>query len=574
MSKKTSFKEDDGTKLVTKYIGTAYDNVKTVADNIDNVNNVAPIAEDLNSIIANIDAIVASEVNSLAAEASAQVAALSETNASNSENNAAISEGNAATSEINSQAYADSASLSESEAETSKDTAVANATTATNERVLAETARTESEAAEAAALVSETNSQILYDAMASLFDNFDDRYLGPKTTPPTLDNDGDVLLVGASYFDETDGELKFWDGGQWVSPEAAASSSAANAAVSETNAAASALAASGSETNTSNDVISTAADRVQTGNDATATAADRVATNNDAIATAADRVQTESDAVSTASDRSAASSSASAASFSASNASTSESNAAASAASIDDSQVNFDRAYKWRDGDGFTAGGGGHSFTVPTSWGTVGGSTKLYKKSADGSITLLSPLVNGQVYSFFSYTFLSTDVVFVSDSRQVIEIGAQEVTGFVGATKTYVANSNLYSNYIALDSNLTENTEESIGPTGSGANNIWTALDNIPPDATYLVLKASIEVFSTTNTSDTNLYVIIHSNLSSEQVRLNLKYQPTTTSSDGDTSLTVMIPLDDNNTFSALWRDFANNASSFNCDLRVMSFGI
>lgn len=62
--------------------------------------------------------------------------------------------------------------------------------------------------AAAAALVSETNT-------ASLYDQFDDRYLGNKVVEPTLDNDGNVLLVGALYWDTIITRLRVWDGVSW-----------------------------------------------------------------------------------------------------------------------------------------------------------------------------------------------------------------------------------------------------------------------------------------------------------------------------------------------------------------------
>ena len=37
-------------------------------------------------------------------------------------------------------------------------------------------------------------------SVTTLYDNFDDRYLGSKTSDPTVDNDGGALLVGAIYF--------------------------------------------------------------------------------------------------------------------------------------------------------------------------------------------------------------------------------------------------------------------------------------------------------------------------------------------------------------------------------------
>jgi hypothetical protein len=48
------------------------------------------------------------------------------------------------------------------------------------------------------------------------FDSFDDRYLGAKTTNPTLDNDGDALITGALYFNSVAGEMRVWSGSVWL----------------------------------------------------------------------------------------------------------------------------------------------------------------------------------------------------------------------------------------------------------------------------------------------------------------------------------------------------------------------
>jgi len=46
-------------------------------------------------------------------------------------------------------------------------------------------------------------------------DSFDDRYLGPKASAPTTDNDGNPLIVGALYFDTTVDRMKVYDGAAW-----------------------------------------------------------------------------------------------------------------------------------------------------------------------------------------------------------------------------------------------------------------------------------------------------------------------------------------------------------------------
>ena len=50
---------------------------------------------------------------------------------------------------------------------------------------------------------------------ANSFDSFDDRYLGSKATDPTVDNDGNVLLTGALYFNSTNNNLKVYTGSAW-----------------------------------------------------------------------------------------------------------------------------------------------------------------------------------------------------------------------------------------------------------------------------------------------------------------------------------------------------------------------
>jgi hypothetical protein len=80
-------------------------------------------------------------------------------------------------------------------------------------------------ASAAAALASETAAAVSAAAAAASYDSFDDRYLGIKASPPTLDNDGDALVDGTLYFNSTDDTMYIYNGG-WVASVAA---SAANA---------------------------------------------------------------------------------------------------------------------------------------------------------------------------------------------------------------------------------------------------------------------------------------------------------------------------------------------------------
>jgi len=73
-----------------------------------------------------------------------------------------------------------------------------------NSAAAASASETAAAASEAAAAISETNA-------AASYDSFDDRYLGVKSSGPTLDNDGDALVDGALYFDTTTNTMMVYD---------------------------------------------------------------------------------------------------------------------------------------------------------------------------------------------------------------------------------------------------------------------------------------------------------------------------------------------------------------------------
>jgi hypothetical protein len=54
-------------------------------------------------------------------------------------------------------------------------------------------------------------------AAATTYDNFDDRYLGAKSTAPSVDNDGDALVTGAIYWNSSSNQMFAWTGSAWGS---------------------------------------------------------------------------------------------------------------------------------------------------------------------------------------------------------------------------------------------------------------------------------------------------------------------------------------------------------------------
>jgi hypothetical protein len=54
-------------------------------------------------------------------------------------------------------------------------------------------------------------------AAANSYDSFDDRYLGAKSSAPSVDNDGNALITGAIYWNSVSNQMFAWTGSAWGS---------------------------------------------------------------------------------------------------------------------------------------------------------------------------------------------------------------------------------------------------------------------------------------------------------------------------------------------------------------------
>ena len=111
---------------------------------------------------------------------------------------------------------ATAAAASASAAASSASTASTQATNASNYATAASTsASNASTSASAAAADAASAASALAQTLAA-YDNFDDRYLGPKSSDPALDNDGNALIAGALYFNTVLPGMKVYTGSAWV----------------------------------------------------------------------------------------------------------------------------------------------------------------------------------------------------------------------------------------------------------------------------------------------------------------------------------------------------------------------
>jgi hypothetical protein len=161
---------------------------------------------------------------------SASSASTSATNASNSATSASTSASSASTSASSATTSASNAASSASSASTSASTATTQATNASNSATAAATSATNAANSASSASTSATNAgtsataaqsaqsaaESARDATLAAYDQFDDRYLGTKTSDPSLDNDGNALVAGALYFNSVDGVMKLYTGTVWV----------------------------------------------------------------------------------------------------------------------------------------------------------------------------------------------------------------------------------------------------------------------------------------------------------------------------------------------------------------------
>lgn len=164
------------------------------------------------------------------AASSASTASTAATNASNSATSAATSASSASTSATsasnsastattqatNASNSATAAASSASSASTSATNAASSASSASTNATNAATSATNAATSASNAASSATSAQAAQTAAEAAYDNFDDRYLGAKSSDPTLDNDGNALITGALYFNTTAGEMRVYSGSAWI----------------------------------------------------------------------------------------------------------------------------------------------------------------------------------------------------------------------------------------------------------------------------------------------------------------------------------------------------------------------
>jgi hypothetical protein len=183
--------------------------VNTVGTNISNVNTVAGISANVTSVAGNSSNINTVAGNNANVTTVAGISGNVTTVAGISANVTTVAGINAAVSTVatnNANVSTVATNIASVNTNATNIVAIQNASTnATNAATSATAAQTAQSAAESAR-----------DATLAAYDNFDDRYLGSKTSNPTLDNDGNALVAGALYFNSVSGAMQVYTGSAWV----------------------------------------------------------------------------------------------------------------------------------------------------------------------------------------------------------------------------------------------------------------------------------------------------------------------------------------------------------------------
>lgn len=109
------------------------------------------------------------------------------------------------------------ASTKAAEAAASATAAASSATSASTSATASASSATASASSATSAASSATSAASSATAAAASYDDFDDRYLGAKSSDPSTDNDGDALTAGALYFNTTTNIMQTYTGSAWQS---------------------------------------------------------------------------------------------------------------------------------------------------------------------------------------------------------------------------------------------------------------------------------------------------------------------------------------------------------------------
>lgn len=151
-----------------------------------------------------------------------------------------------------------------------------------------------------------------------------------------------------------------------------------------------------------------------------------------------------------------------------------------------------------------------------------------------------------------------SEIAYITSSG-VFTAADREVGGAPTIANNANGNPNVSDTEFDVDAGITETTWESIGPTGGGAVNIWTAMDSIASDADWIRVQINASANDGAGGTDLSLLVYARKTGSTEAVGFdNRKLAAAQHSADdGDayaiSSVEATIPINANGNFDMQW---------------------
>jgi hypothetical protein len=132
------------------------------------------------------------------------------------------------------------------------------------------------------------------------------------------------------------------------------------------------------------------------------------------------------------------------------------------------------------------------------------------------------------------------------------------------------------TNRLELDeTDISEATEYTVGPTGSGADIIWADMDNLPVDAYQIDLKASIIIGTASASYFIQTWAYANDLNTYHPSSLLFSMKGSSNSDDNATVNTVKVPINtgiNNGTFRIRWNETRGATLTFDIDLFLVGY--
>lgn len=182
--------------------------------------------------------------------------------------------------------------------------------------------------------------------------------------------------------------------------------------------------------------------------------------------------------------------------------------------------------------------------------------------------------VSGAITSTHTELNLLDGVTSTTAELNELDASAAAVSNYTDGIRAFVGTGDHTTTFVSISGAASGGVFESFGPTGSGATNTWTALDDLPSGCAAIL--AMLRFSTNPDSTGTTASVFAYARQTGASVALGAStIIGAQTLWAGVDSITfdyrqVVIPLDASNRFDAAWSH--SNASASAVELRLVGF--